>query len=69
MAEALACGTPVVARRCGSVPELITDGVTGLIGSTDEELVARCERVRELDRTTCRRAALRHFSSAVLAAG
>jgi len=32
MAEAMACGTPVVARRRGSVPEIVTHGVTGLIG-------------------------------------
>jgi len=37
MAEALACGTPVVARRRGSVPEVISHGLTGLIGETDQK--------------------------------
>ena len=45
MAEALACGTPVVARRRGSVPEVVADGVTGLIGETDDDLAGLCARV------------------------
>jgi glycosyltransferase involved in cell wall biosynthesis len=40
MAEALACGVPVMARRRGSVPEVIRHAITGLIGETDEELAA-----------------------------
>jgi glycosyltransferase involved in cell wall biosynthesis len=62
MAEALACGTPVVARRLGSVPEVIRDGITGLIGDTDEELVALCRHVGEIDRAACRADAVRRFS-------
>jgi glycosyltransferase involved in cell wall biosynthesis len=69
MAEALACGTPVVARRRGSVPEVLTDGVTGLLGDTDDELIARCRRIHELDRGACRQEALRRFSPAAMADG
>ena len=39
MIEAMACGTPVLAFRCGSVPEIIDHGVTGLIVDTVEEAV------------------------------
>jgi glycosyltransferase involved in cell wall biosynthesis len=69
MAESLACGTPVVARRRGSVPEVITDGLTGLIGETDEELAELCRRVDRLDRATCREDALHRFSPAAMTDG
>jgi len=69
MAEALACGTPVVARRRGSVPEIVADGVTGFIGETDDDLVALCRRVHELDRAVCRREASRRFSATVMTEG
>jgi glycosyltransferase involved in cell wall biosynthesis len=69
MAESLACGTPVVARRRGSVPEVVTDGVTGLIGETDEELAELCRRVDRIDRATCRADALRRFSPAAMTDG
>jgi glycosyltransferase involved in cell wall biosynthesis len=69
MAEALACGTPVVARRRGSVPEVVTDGVTGLIGETDDDLVSLCGRVDQIDRTTCRREAVRRFSPRAMVDG
>jgi glycosyltransferase involved in cell wall biosynthesis len=69
MAEALACGTPVVARRRGSVPEVIADGRTGLIGETDEDLAALCGRIHAIDRATCRREAVRRFSPRAMADG
>ena len=69
MAEALACGTPVVARRRGSVPEVVTHGVTGLIGETDEELARLCRSVHRIDRQTCRDEAVRRFTPAEMARG
>jgi glycosyltransferase involved in cell wall biosynthesis len=69
MAEALACGTPVVARRRGSVPEVVTHSVTGLIGETDEELAALCREIHRIDRRTCRDEAVRRFSPAEMARG
>lgn len=48
--EALACGTPVLATPRGSVPEIIEDGVTGLVRSTVEELAQAAKRVDTLDR-------------------
>jgi len=69
MAEALACGTPVVARRRGSVPEVVEDGVTGLIGESDDDLVALCGRVGSLSRAACRAEAERRFSPQAMADG
>jgi glycosyltransferase involved in cell wall biosynthesis len=54
MIESLACGTPVLARRRGSVPEILRDGKTGWIGETDDELCEAVSRIQELDRRHCR---------------
>jgi glycosyltransferase involved in cell wall biosynthesis len=69
MAEALACGTPVVARRRGSVPEVVEHGVTGWIGETDEDLARACENLDSIDRAECRAAAERRFHPGVMADG
>lgn len=62
MIEALACGTPVIAYRCGSVPEIIDEGITGFIVSNIESAVAAVKRLDEIDREDCRRHFERHFS-------
>src|SRR5213080_1644057 len=54
--EALACGTPVIGWNCGSVPEIVADGVTGFVVSDLDEAVNAVERVEWLDRRDCRRA-------------
>jgi len=50
----MACGTPVIAYRAGSVPEVIDDGVSGFIVSSEDEAVAATKRLHELDRATVR---------------
>ncbi len=60
--EALACGTPVIATRRGSMPELIDHGVTGFLVDTPAEAVAAIARVADLDRAACRRAVAERFS-------
>ena len=45
MIEAMACGTPVIAYRSGSVPEVVEDGVTGFIVENEEEAVAAVGRL------------------------
>jgi glycosyltransferase involved in cell wall biosynthesis len=59
--EALACGTPVIAYRRGSMPELIDDGVTGFLVDSFDEAVAAIARIGEIDRAACRRAAEARF--------
>jgi glycosyltransferase involved in cell wall biosynthesis len=55
MIESLACGTPVIAWRNGSVPEVIEDGTTGFVVESVKEAVNAVERVSGLSRQTCRR--------------
>jgi glycosyltransferase involved in cell wall biosynthesis len=69
MAESLACGTPVLATRRGSVPEVVEHGVTGWIGDDEAALAAAVERVERLERARCRRAAEERFSTARMADG
>jgi glycosyltransferase involved in cell wall biosynthesis len=67
MAEALACGTPVIAKRAGSVPEVVDDGRTGFICDSVLEMALVCDRLSEIDRAECRRAAELRFSQEVMA--
>ena len=62
MIEALACGTPVIARRRGSVPEVIRPGRTGFIADTVDEMAAAVRRLDRIDRAACRRDAESRFS-------
>jgi glycosyltransferase involved in cell wall biosynthesis len=55
MIEAMACGTPVIAWRAGSVPEVMVEGVTGFIVDTMDAAVAATNRVGSLSRRRCRR--------------
>ncbi len=50
MIEAMACGTPVIAYRRGSVPEVMVDGVTGFVVGTLEEAIEATRKVADLDR-------------------
>ena len=68
MAEALACGTPVLATPRGSVPELIEQGVTGYLGD-EATLAAAVAQVGSLDRRHCRAVAEARFSPARMADG
>jgi len=52
--EALACGTPVIAFRCGSVPEVIEDGVTGFVVDDIEGAVEAVKRLDIISRQRCR---------------
>ncbi len=67
MIEALATGTPVIALRQGSVPEVLSHGHTGFICESEDEMVAAVGRLDELDRARCRRDAEARFSAAAMA--
>ena len=61
MIESLACGTPVVATPEGSAPELVADGRTGFLSSSDDGLVDALRNAPLLDREACRREAEARF--------
>jgi glycosyltransferase involved in cell wall biosynthesis len=67
MIEALACGTPVIAWRNGSVPEVIEDGATGFVVDSVEEAAQAVGRVASLSRHTCRRVFEERFDAARMA--
>ena len=67
MIEAMACGTPVIAYDCGSVREVVEDGVTGFIVRSDEEACQAVDRIPWLDRTTIRRRFEERFSAIAMA--
>jgi glycosyltransferase involved in cell wall biosynthesis len=62
MVEAMACGTPVVATRRGSVPEVVEEGVTGFVRDDLPGLVEAVGRLPGLDRLRCRRTVAERFS-------
>lgn len=68
MIESLACGTPVVAFRGGSVPEILEDGVTGFIADDLDQAIAATRRVGALSRRACRQAFLARFTARRMAA-
>ncbi|HYE35721.1 glycosyltransferase family 4 protein [Methylocaldum sp.] len=69
MIEAMACGTPVIAFRNGSVPEVMRDAKTGFIVEDIRQAVSAVERVGEISRTTCRREFENRFSAGRMANG
>ena len=67
MIEAMACGTPVLAFRCGSVPEIIEDGVTGKVVDSEDEAIAALPEILSYDRRVVRQRFEERFSAARMA--
>ena len=67
MIEAMACATPVIAFRCGSVPEVLEDGLTGFVVDDVAGAVAACGRLDELFRPSVRSRFEERFSAGALA--
>ena len=63
MIEAMACGTPVIAYRRGSVPEVIEENVSGFVVDTIEEAVTAVQRIGDLDRVKVRAEFERRFTA------
>lgn len=61
--ESFACGTPVVAYRHGSVPEIVEEGVTGLLVDDQEQALQAAQRIGDLDRARCRRTFEQRFTA------
>ena len=66
MIEALACGTPVIARPCGSIPEVIRHGITGFIASSIAEMVAAVGKIDTLSREKCRQEFENRFTAEIM---
>jgi glycosyltransferase involved in cell wall biosynthesis len=67
MIEAMACGTPVIAWDCGSVPEVIEDGLTGFIVRSEAEALAAIRRLPQLSREAVRARFEERFSALAMA--
>ncbi|WP_050420917.1 glycosyltransferase family 4 protein [Bradyrhizobium tropiciagri] len=63
MIEAMACGTPVIAYRSGSVPEVIDDGITGFIVDSEEQAISAVNQLGRLDRRKVRARFEERFSA------
>ncbi len=66
MAEALACGTPVIGLNRGAVPEVVEHGVSGIVRDTVEELIADLQKPFKIDRKACRERAQSCYSENVI---
>ena len=64
MIEALACGTPVIVRRCGSSPEVVTHGTSGFICDTRQEFIHAIRNIGSISRQACRQEFERRFTLA-----
>jgi glycosyltransferase involved in cell wall biosynthesis len=62
MAEALACGTPVIGLNRGAVPEVVEDGVNGYVCDSVQEMVEAVGRLGSIDRQGCRIVMEKRFS-------
>ncbi len=69
MIEALACGTPVIAYNCGSVPEVLEPGVTGFIVRNMEDAVRAVEKLHLISRKRCRKIFEERFTASQMAEG
>jgi glycosyltransferase involved in cell wall biosynthesis len=67
MIEAMACGTPVLAFRCGSIPEVIDVGVTGNVVESEEEAIAALPAVLSYDRRAVRKRFEQRFTATRMA--
>ena len=67
MLESLACGTPVIARPRGSVPEILRDRHTGFVCESEDEMVDAVRHVAKLDRRVCRNEFEERFTASVMA--
>lgn len=69
MIEAMACGTPVVATRRGSVPEIVVHGTTGLIVDEIGDFAQALQLADDIDPAAARQHVQRHFDVPAMAAG
>jgi glycosyltransferase involved in cell wall biosynthesis len=69
MVEAMATGTPVIAMRSGSTPEVVVNGFTGFVCDAIDQMIAAIDVIPQIDRCACRMHVERHFSAQAMADG
>ncbi|HEY9677882.1 MAG TPA: glycosyltransferase family 4 protein [Drouetiella sp.] len=69
MIEAMACGTPVIAFSCGSVPEVMDHGVTGFVCHNVDQAVEHLQNINQIDRRKCREVFEQRFNVSAMARG
>jgi glycosyltransferase involved in cell wall biosynthesis len=62
MPEAMACGTPVIGFKHGSVPEVVKNGVTGYVVKDFDEFVEKIKEIKNISPSACRKRAEKYFS-------
>ena len=67
MIEAMACGTPTIAFNCGSVKEVMQEGLTGFIVEDMDQAVAAVEKISTIERTACRNVFEKRFTATQMA--
>ncbi|MES2278838.1 MAG: glycosyltransferase family 4 protein [Bacteroidota bacterium] len=67
MIEAMACGTPVIAFKRGSVPEVVKDGVNGYIVNNQQEMITALDKIADINRMDCRTSAYDNFNVNLIA--
>lgn len=67
MIETMACGSPLVALRQGSIPEVVQHGKTGFVVDTADEMVEAVKKLDQIDRSYCREYALKTFNASKMA--
>jgi ribosomal protein S18 len=67
MIEAMACGTPVLAFRCGSIPEVIEDGITGKVVDSEEDALAALPEILSYNRRAVRKRFEERFTATRMA--
>ncbi len=67
MIEAMACGTPTIAFNCGSVSEVMQEGLTGVIVNDMDQAVAAVDKISTIERTACRNVFEKRFTAARMA--
>ncbi len=69
MTEAMACGTPVIAMKRGSVPEVIADGETGFIVDDVKQMVSAIKKIDSISRADCRKRVEENFTTEKMVEG
>jgi glycosyltransferase involved in cell wall biosynthesis len=67
--ESMAAGTPIIAMNLGSVPEIVSDGISGYICNNVAECIAAVSRIPEISRSGCREYVTRRFGVEQMATG